>query len=111
MGYPILTAETIHQGGLAAHGPPWPAHAQLCSESKQKDKRPSLLALLCFVRPLSAPPESRDVIQAPEPCDIIEVLDPFARTPLCSTPTITCYHGPLPFPVKEQELAASYKIT
>jgi hypothetical protein len=111
MGYPILTAKTIHQGRIAAHGPLQSAQAQLRTEPKLKDKRSSLPALLRFVRPLFISPDPRDVIQALEPCDIIEALDPFTQTPPRSTPTITRYHGPLPFLVREQELAASCRIT
>jgi hypothetical protein len=70
--------------------------------------------LLHFVQPPSVSFDPRDIIQAPEPCDVIEALDPFAQLLLRSTlPTITHYHGthrPLPFPAEEHELAMSCKI-
>jgi hypothetical protein len=84
----MLTTKTIDQGGIAAHGPPQTAQALLPSEPKLKDKRPSLLALLRFVRPLSVSPEPCDVIQAPEPCDVIEALDPHYNT-LPQGPTLS----------------------
>jgi hypothetical protein len=41
--------------------------------------------LLCFIRPLSIPFDPRDVIQVPEPCDVIKALDPFAQLLFCVT--------------------------
>jgi hypothetical protein len=78
---------------MTGHSPPQPAQASLYSKTKPRDKRQSLLVILCFVRPLSVSPDPRDVIQAHEPCDVIEVLDPFARLLLRSTPTVTHCSG------------------
>jgi hypothetical protein len=68
---------------MAHHSRPRPYSAQ---KPKPKDKRPSPLALLHFVWPLSVSSDLRDVIQVPEPCDIINVIDPSAQLLLRSTP-------------------------
>jgi hypothetical protein len=72
-----------------AHSPLQPAQALLYQKPKSKDKHPSPLALLSFVRPHPVSSDPRDVIQVPEPCDVIKALDPFARLllrrPHCNT--------------------------
>jgi hypothetical protein len=77
-GYPIFIAKPPTKTNIMAHGPSQPAQALLCSKPKPKDKRPSPPALLRFVRPLSVSSDPRDVIQAPEPYDVIKALDHFA---------------------------------
>jgi hypothetical protein len=79
---------------MAHHSRPRPYSAQ---KPKPKDKRPSPPELLRFVWHLSVSSDLRDVIQAPEPCDIIKALDPSAQLLLCSTPQPWVRMGPYLF--------------
>jgi hypothetical protein len=108
IGYLIFTAKTTHQDRITAHGPSQLARALPCSKPKPEDKRPSPPALLRFVRPLSVSPNPHDVIQAPEPCDVIKALDPPCTTtalfdPHCNTLPRVCM-GPYPFLLRTRSL-------
>jgi hypothetical protein len=80
---PHFHRKTTHQKNSTAHGPSQPA--QGLPPLKTKAKGPPLLR---FVRPLSVSSDPHDVIQAPEPCDVIKALDPFEQLLLRSTPLL-----------------------
>jgi hypothetical protein len=82
---------------MTHHSRPMPYSAQ----NQSQGQAPEPPTLLRFVRSLSVSFNPRDVIQAPEPYDVIKALDPFAhysfaRPPYCNTlPWVRM--GPYPF--------------
>jgi hypothetical protein len=75
---PYFHHKTTHQDKYYG---PWPIPTNLGLtplKTKAKGQAPEPPVLLRFVQHLSISSDPRDVVQAPEPCDVIKALDPFS---------------------------------
>jgi hypothetical protein len=85
-GYPIFITKPPTKTKYYGPQPITAAQGLTLLRTKAKEQAPKPPVLLRFVRTLSISSDPRDVIQAPEPYDIIKALDPFAQLLLHSTP-------------------------